>query len=441
MKSFMGKTLGIILSVVMMVSLVPGMAVLAATDGEGTGSEEVGEVTISEEAQKVVDMFEALPDFDTYTFDDYDQFEPAFNAFYELEEADKLAVANSLGYDDINAFSKTFYDRRNFLLEDAAKYVEDLIDAIPENVTLNDMDLVAEARSTFEKYGKFGLISVVSNYDKLVAAEAKLVSAMIKALPDPDNVTMSDLVDVQNAWIAYFDLSEEQMSQINQELVDKLFEDTYVLDVLILKDDIDLAKKFIENYRDLMTDEEYDALAAAIKEGEEVLSSESPSDKDVVHATNIITDATMAANETVGLHFTVIDDNGYIWLVDSKTGLMFEISQLGLWDAAFDLFVDAGCPAYVDEVAIPADGMKYEPGSVIITLMPEYLKTLSTGEHKLTVKFDNGGSIDIMFTIKNASDVPATGETISPVVYVGSAMILAAAAAFVVNKKLAKKES
>ena len=264
---------------------------------------------------------------------------------------------------------------------------------------------------------------------------------MIEALPEPDKVTMSDWVDIQNAWIAYFDLSEEQMSQINQELVDKLFEDTYVLDVLILKDDIDLAKKFIENYRDLMTDEEYDALAAAIKEGEEVLSSESPSDVDVVHAMNIISEAAMAANETVGLHFTVIDDNGYIWLVDSKTGLMFEISQLGLLDSAFDMFVDAGCPAYVDEVAVPADGMTYEPGSVIITLMPEYLKTLSVGEHKLTVKFDNGGSIDIMFTIKNASDVPATGETISPVVYVGSAMILVAAAAFVVNKKLAKKES
>lgn len=440
MKSFMGKTLGIILSVVMMVSLVPGMAVLAATDGEDTGSEEVGEVTISEEAQKVVDMIEALPDFDTYTLDDYDQFEPAFNAFDELEEADKLAVANSLGYDDIDAFLSAFYDRRNFLLEDEAKYIEDLIDAIPENVTLNDMDLVAEARSTFEKYGKFGLVSYVSNYDKLVAAEIKLVSAMIKALPDPDNVTISNWPDIQNAWIAYFNLSKEQMSQINQELVDKLFEDYYVCHVLMLKDDLDTAKKFIENYRDLMTDEEYKNLAAAIKVGEEVLSSESPSDEDVVYAMDIISEAAIAANETVGLHFTVIDDNGYIWLVDSKTGLMFEISQLGLWDAAFDMFVDAGCPAYVDEVAVPADGMTYEPGSVIITLMPEYLKTLSTGEHKLTVKFVNGGSIDIMFTIKNASDVPATGETISPVVYVGSAMILAAAAAFVVNKKLAKKE-
>ena len=52
MRRLFSKALGLLLSVVMMVSLVPGMAVLAATDEEGTGSEEVGEVTISEEAQK-----------------------------------------------------------------------------------------------------------------------------------------------------------------------------------------------------------------------------------------------------------------------------------------------------------------------------------------------------------------------------------------------------
>jgi hypothetical protein len=57
------------------------------------------------------------------------------------------------------------------------------------------------------------------------------------------------------------------------------------------------------------------------------------------------------------------------------------------------------------------------------------------------LKFDNGGSIDIMFSIRSAADVASTGETVNPVVYVGAALLLAAAAAFVANRKLAKKES
>ena len=435
MRRLFSKALGLLLSVAMMVSFVPGMTVFAAeeTDAEVYSAEEV------------LKMINDLPLPENFTKDDIHQLYDAEDAYNGLQELDKAEVDEQLGFSAYVIF-EGLQQKLDQILEDEVKAVIDLIDKLPaaDKLTAKDVDAVKSARAAYDMLDS-NQRAKVTNYEKLLADEEMLpvleVSAMIDALPDPDKVTMSNWADIQNARIAYFDLSEEQRAQIDQELVDKLFDDYLVLEIIMLKDYLDTAKKFIENYRDLMTDEEYKNLADAIKEGEEVLSSESPSDVDVVHAINLINDATFAANETVGLHFTVIDDNGYIWLVDSKTGLMFEISQLGLWDTAFDMFVDAGCPAYVDEVAVPADGMTYEPGSVIITLMPEYLKTLSVGEHKLTVKFDNGGSIDIMFTIKNASDVPATGETISPVVYVGSAMLLVAAAAFVVNKKLAKKES
>ena len=46
-----------------------------------------------------------------------------------------------------------------------------------------------------------------------------------------------------------------------------------------------------------------------------------------------------------------------------------------------------------------------------------------------------------MFSIRSAADVASTGETVNPVVYVGAALLLAAAAGFVVNKRFAEKES
>ena len=63
MKRFMGKALGMVLSVSMMVSFVPGMTVFAATD-DGTGQNvgEIGEVMeLPEDVQDVIDMIEALP--------------------------------------------------------------------------------------------------------------------------------------------------------------------------------------------------------------------------------------------------------------------------------------------------------------------------------------------------------------------------------------------
>ena len=46
-----------------------------------------------------------------------------------------------------------------------------------------------------------------------------------------------------------------------------------------------------------------------------------------------------------------------------------------------------------------------ESGSVIIKLKPEYLESLSVGEHTITAKVDDGGDSSAKFTIvKNTSD-------------------------------------
>ena len=435
MRRLFSKALGLLLSVAMIVSFVPGMTVFAAeeTDAEVYSAEEV------------LKMINDLPLPENFTKDDVDQLYAAEDAYYGLQDAAKNEVNEQLGLSAYVIF-EGLQQKLDQILEDEVKAVIDLIDKLPaaDKLTAKDVDAVKSAREAYDMLDS-NQLAKVTNYEKLLADEEMLpvleVSAMIEALPDPDKVVLDDYIDILDAWSEYSSLTDEQQELIDTNLVDKLNNDFYAVQYLILKQDIDSAKTYAEIYRDYMTEDEYKDLVAAIESGEKVLTNSSSTVGDFVDAMHPINKAVINADNTVGLHFTVVDDNGYVWLVDSETGLMFEISQMGMADRAFDMFLDAGRLIYVDDVAVPEDGYDFEYGSIIITLMPDYLKTLSTGEHKLTLKFDNGGSIDIMFSIRSAADVASTGETVNPAVYVGAALLLAAAAAFVANRKLAKKES
>ncbi len=57
---------------------------------------------------------------------------------------------------------------------------------------------------------------------------------------------------------------------------------------------------------------------------------------------------------------------------------------------------------YVENDAIPQKFMKLSIGSVIIDVSPEYLDTLSIGEHSLTASFDDGNSVTIKFSVVEA---------------------------------------
>ena len=72
----------------------------------------------------------------------------------------------------------------------------------------------------------------------------------------------------------------------------------------------------------------------------------------------------------------------------------------------------------VDGVTVNASNYTAEAGSVIIRLHPQYLNTLSVGEHVLTALFDDGSSDTAHFTItepkkddtKPDSKVPDTSD-------------------------------
>lgn len=461
MKRFMGKALGMVLSVSMMVSFVPGMTVFAATD-DGTGQNvgEIGEVMeLPEDVQDVIDMIEALPSIDEVTLDDYDAVGHAADAFNELDEAGMSSVAKALGFDeldDVIDFLNEYQEKRPSLLEAAVKEVENLINAIPEDLTLENADDVAAAREAYHELGAYAIQSDVSNYDKLVAAEEKLqelkaeeqakeveaVIKMINDLPDPEDVVYADYGDVYEAYYAYYSLSDEQKEMISEELVNKLNACRFVVELLDLADSVEAVQFLLDNYSDYLSEELISEMNENLDYGKKVLDMDSPSFEEVLDANHALIESFWAASEIIGLHFTVVDGaDGIVWLTNSDSGLTIRIKQEGYEDYAYELFLSAGEVLLIDGEEFPEGAVKTSKGSLIIEIIPDFLKTLSVGEHKLTVKFDNGVTMDLVITIKDAADVPASGESISSALYIGAAMLLLAGAGFVVSKRLAKKES
>ena len=96
----------------------------------------------------------------------------------------------------------------------------------------------------------------------------------------------------------------------------------------------------------------------------------------------------------------------------------------------------------VDNIEVSSSNYTYSAGSVIINLKPEYLQTLSVGQHTLTAMFDDGGDVTVNFTIVAAAQntptptptptpagtaIASTGETFPMTVLYGIAMLIASA--------------
>ena len=94
----------------------------------------------------------------------------------------------------------------------------------------------------------------------------------------------------------------------------------------------------------------------------------------------------------------------------------------------------------VDNIEVSSSNYTYSAGSVIINLKPEYLQTLSVGQHTLTAMFDDGGDVTVNFTIVAAAQntptptpaptpagtaIASTGETFPMTVLYGIAMLIA----------------
>ena len=98
--------------------------------------------------------------------------------------------------------------------------------------------------------------------------------------------------------------------------------------------------------------------------------------------------------------YKVIEGGAGAWTLGSNKGLTFRA------DGDFELFTGV----MVDGALIDSGNYTATAGSTVITLKPEYLKTLDKGEHELTIVFKNG-SAKTNFEIKAQSESsPLTGE-------------------------------
>ena len=460
MKRFMGKALGMVLSVSMMVSFVPGMTVFAATD-DGTGQNvgEIGEVMeLPEDVQDVIDQIEAFPSLDDLKLSDKQTIDDAYSAFLELDEGGQSIVCEYFDVDDIDNYFTNYFYKLNGLCNEAILEVEKLIEAIPENPTLDDEDTVKKAREAYDALPD-DLKEYVENYKDLESAEKKiealkdaaekdaankaqvnLVIEMIKALPDPENVKYDNYYDIQAAYDAYLGLGELK-DNVGEELVDKLFADLLAAELLDLEDTVSIAEKFLDQYTGYLTDDQIAALEDGLEGANAVLAKESPEYDEVREANVTLIMAILDADEVISLHFTITEGEDIVWLTNSDKSITIRIRQEGIYDWAYELFCDAGKTITIDGEALPEGAADFSKGSLIIEIMPDFLKTLSKGEHTLKVVFDNGVTMEIKFTIRDAADVPASGESISSALYIGAAMLLLAGAGFVVSKRLARKES
>ena len=155
----------------------------------------------------------------------------------------------------------------------------------------------------------------------------------------------------------------------------------------------------------------------------------------------MVYDAVWTADDELSNLYEVTEGADSSWTKGSKDKLVFRLVQYGFEDNAYESFLAAGSKIYIDDVEISTDNFTAEKGSVIISIIPELLETLSVGEHILTVKFENSVSFSTKFTVKVASEVPATGEMVSYEAIAGASLILLAGAVFVLSKRMVREEN
>ena len=129
--------------------------------------------------------------------------------------------------------------------------------------------------------------------------------------------------------------------------------------------------------------------------------------------------------------YAFTDDSAFTWTKGSSGGLTMEIRNTSGNDADTygkfqNVFVD-------NEILTRYTDYTAENGCIVLTLFPDYLQTLSTGEHTLMVVLTDA-NVNHTFTVaaptstdtSASTDTPDTGESIALVVCCAVLMLLAA---------------
>lgn len=312
--------------------------------------------------------------------------------------------------------------------EDAINELIDEIDELPDNV----LDLIPD-----EKLEKLDAAKDALDKLKNDIKEVEAVIALIKALPEADKVTLDDVEAVYDARAAYDELTANQKSLVDADSKEKLDEVALATEKLWLNYFMDLADTLLEKYSGVMSDDVQTALEKAVEAGNDLLAEDAdPAFTEIVNATDDVYVAVWNADEELSDIYIFTEGAESSWTKGSKDIIKLRIVQYGLEDDAYDSFLGAGSKVLVDGNAVDAKYLVVEKGSVIISILPEFLETLSVGEHTITANFANSVTLTTKFTVNAPASVPATGENNSYLVFAGSSLILLAGCAYLLKKRV-----
>ena len=378
----------------------------------------------------------------------------------DITEEDRADLEKTRkAYDGLSASQQQYVNINKLLADEQqidknkAAIVMDLIDAIGE-VDSSDAcgDRIRAAREAYNALTG-NQKRYVDNFNDMTAAEEKYLSMVreavikdiiekINAIPAADKLTIADFYEVYDpAYDFNNNLTEEEQAGFDADAKKKLDESEKIIFSLFYE----AGQQLLDDYGDTLKtltdledgESDYDYLVNTLKKYESaVASGKTPSYAefdDLIWTVILI-------NYDLYDFYTVTEGADAVWTVGSTDSLVFRILQAGIKDKRFDRtfrsFTVAGGKIYIDGKLTESEFIKAEEGSVIITIMPEFLKTLSTGEHTLTVLFDDSVTVDIKFTIKPAASVPASGESLSHYVILGVSVILLAGAVLTLRKHM-----
>ena len=228
---------------------------------------------------------------------------------------------------------------------------------------------------------------------------------MIDALPNPNDVTTGDKDDIEAARKAYDDLTDNQKDKLPVDSKDKLEQDEKALaDAEELEKAKEDAKKELEEHRNSKDDSKYepecvDELDEAKTAGDAAID-DATSPEEVKEALNNAKAAIDAVPTKI--EYSAIEGRGSNWEKGSAAGDKFTFKRNVNDEKTYEEFNGV----LVDGKAIKSTDYTAESGSVIITLKPEFLETLSVGEHTLTAMFTDGEDVTVPFTVSEKNSQP-----------------------------------
>ncbi|MBQ1292993.1 MAG: hypothetical protein IIY21_03065, partial [Clostridiales bacterium] len=317
------------------------------TGGKGTSRTDLITFTSISLFDAVTELINDIPEKITLEYED--RIVAAREAYDRLGD-----LAAEIDEDHTNKLLKAEETLLELKDKKAAQDVINAIEALPENITLDNEDDIANARAALENLTEDQRKLVPADtIDKLEAAEAALaalkaeqgpseedlaaaqnVTDLLNQLPDPEEVTLGDAEKIANARQAVNKLTDEQRSLIEEGLLSKLKKDEDALKTLQdeasdADDDATLAKIVADKIAalpdpgDVTIDDEY-AINEALVYYNDLTNAQKALISDELIAklnSDLIAVYILIIDQYYKLGETLINDYGNVMSEDSKAKL------------------------------------------------------------------------------------------------------------------------